>query len=174
MKYKVLKSAAHNFGHSFASSLNWRDNDYVMSHLARAVVTSGEVELSVDLLSGQAQPTRLLESPVQASVADYVRRFPDLLRSQRIAPEAVRAATMRVRFQPERRVDMNEGVGGWTIPFECVVSLTDDHGKVHQGRLVDGWPVVNFNVSPSWHRRFGWWLCALRRSWHEYWLRRKS
>ena len=72
MKYKVLKSAAHNFGRSFASSLNWRGNDYVMSHLARAVVTSGEVELSVDLLSGQAKPTPLLEGPVQASVTDYI------------------------------------------------------------------------------------------------------
>lgn len=56
MKYKTLKSAAHNFGHSFASGLNWRDNDYVMTHLARAVVASGEVELDVDLLSGQARP----------------------------------------------------------------------------------------------------------------------
>ena len=168
MKYKVLKSAAHNFGHSFASSLNWRGDDYVMSHLARAVVSSGEVELNVDLLSGRAEPTPLLEWPVQASVADYVRRFPDLLRSQRIAVEAVRAATMRVRFQPERRVDMSEGVGGWTIPFECVVSLTDDHGEVHRGRVVDDWSVVNFNVPPGWRRRFGWWLFDLRRSWHRY------
>ncbi len=38
MKYKALKSAVHNLGRSFASSLNWRDNDYVMSQLARAVV----------------------------------------------------------------------------------------------------------------------------------------
>lgn len=171
MKYKALKSAAHNFGHSFASGLNWRGNDYVMSHLARAVVTSGEVELNVDLLSGRAQPTPLLGGPVQASVADYVRWFPDLLRSQRIEPEAVRVATMRVRFQPERRVDMNEGMGGWTIPFECVVSLTDDHGKVHQGRLLDHWAVDNFNVPPRWRRRLVWWLFDLRRSWHEYRLR---
>jgi hypothetical protein len=28
VKYKALKSAAHNFGHSFASGLNWRDHDY--------------------------------------------------------------------------------------------------------------------------------------------------
>lgn len=125
MKYKALKSAAHNFGHSFASGLNWRGNDYVMSHLARAVVTSGEVELSVDLLSGRAQPAPLVTAPVQESVAHYVRWFPDLLRSHRIEPEAVRVATMRIRFQPERQVHVTEGMGGWTIPFECVVSLTE-------------------------------------------------
>src|ERR1700730_2855707 len=121
MKYKVLKSAAHNFGRSFASSLNWRGNDYVMSHLARAVVASGEVELSVDLLSGEAKPTPLLEGPVQSSVTDYVRWFPDLLRSQRVVPEAVRTATMRVRFQPERRGEVHGGVGGGARPFWCVV-----------------------------------------------------
>lgn len=174
MKYKALKSAAHNFGHSFASGLNWRGNDYVMSHLARAVVASGEVELNVDLLSGRADPAPLLTGPVQESVADYVRRFPDLLRSQRIEPEAVRVATMRIRFQPERQVHVIEGMGGWTIPFECMVGLTDDHGKVHQGRLVDEWAVDNFNVPPGLRRRLGWWLRDLRRAWHEYRLRHSS
>jgi len=168
MKYKVLKSAAHNFGRSFASSPNWRGDDYVMSHLARAVVTSGEVELSVDLLSGKAQPTPLLEEPVQTSVTAYVRWFPDLLRSQRVTPEAVRAASMRVRFQPERRVDLHGEMGGWTIPFECVVSLTDDRGKVHEGRVIDDWAVDDFNIPPSWRRRLRWWLSDLRRSWHQY------
>lgn len=168
MKYKALKSAAHNFGHSFASGLNWYGNDYVMSHLARAVVSSGEVELNVDLLSGRAQPAPLLTAPVQESVAAYVRRLPDLLRSQRIEPAAVRLATMRVRFRPERQVHLTEGMGGWRIPFECVVSLTDDHGKVHQGRLVDVWPVDNFNVPPRWRRRLGGWLGDLRRAWHEH------
>ena len=171
MKYKVLKSAAHNFGRSFASSLNWRGDDYVMSHLARAVVASGEVELSVDLLSGQAKPTPLLEGPVQSSVTDYVRWFPDLLRSQRVVPEAVRTATMRVRFQPERRVELHGGMGGWTIPFECVVSLTDDNSKVHLGRVVDTWAVDNFNVPPGWRRRLGSWLSDLRRSWLQYRVR---
>ena len=130
MRYKVLKSAVHNSARSFASSLNWRGNDYVMGHLARAVVASGEVELNVDLLSGRAQATPLLEEPIRTSVADYVRRFPDLLRSQQIAPEAVRVATMRVRFQPEARVDMNEGVGAWGgCPISCGPGTSPESGN---------------------------------------------
>ena len=65
MKYKALKSAVHNLGRFFASSLNWRDNDYVMSHLARAVVTSGEVELDVDLLSGSERAGAELRDPAR-------------------------------------------------------------------------------------------------------------
>ena len=54
MKYKVIKSAAHNFGHSFVSLMNYRGDDYVMSHLARLVVETGRSEVSVDLMTGQA------------------------------------------------------------------------------------------------------------------------
>jgi hypothetical protein len=40
MKYKVIKSAAHNFARSFASGLNWAESDYVMSHLLRAAIAT--------------------------------------------------------------------------------------------------------------------------------------
>lgn len=42
-----------------------------------------------------------------------------------------------------------------------MVSVTYDHGKVHQGRVVDAWAVENFNVPPDWRRRLGWWLSRL-------------
>ena len=79
MKYKVIKSAAHNFGHSFVSLMNYRGDDYVMSHLARLVVETGHTELSVDLLSGRGQPSALLWGPIRASVAVYVAWLPSLL-----------------------------------------------------------------------------------------------
>ncbi len=81
---------------------------------------------------------------------------------------------MRVRFQPERRVVMKEGIGGWTIPYECLVSLTDDHGKIHEGRLAGRWGVDNFNVTPPWRRRLGWWLSGFLRSWRAYRLRQRG
>jgi len=54
------QSAAHNGRPLVCPARSTGGNDYVMSHLARAVVTSGEVELDVDLLSGRAQPPPLL------------------------------------------------------------------------------------------------------------------
>ena len=100
MKYKVIKSAAHNFGHSFVSLMNYRGDDYVMSHLARLVVETGCSELSVDLMTGRAEPRALLWGPVGASVAAHVRWFPDLLASQQVDPAVVRIATMKVTFWP--------------------------------------------------------------------------
>jgi hypothetical protein len=37
MKYKTIRAAAHNFGHSFVSLTNWVGDDYAMNHLARSV-----------------------------------------------------------------------------------------------------------------------------------------
>jgi hypothetical protein len=39
--YKTLQRAAHNFGASFASSLNWAGSDYVKSYLARRALCVG-------------------------------------------------------------------------------------------------------------------------------------
>ncbi len=52
MKYKNLKSVAHNFGHSITSAMNWSGDDYVTTHLARAAIRSGETKLRADLIEG--------------------------------------------------------------------------------------------------------------------------
>lgn len=163
MKYKVLKSAAHNFGHSFVSLLNYRGDDYVMSHLARAAVETGAPELRVDLLSGRAEPQALLEPPIRASVAGYVSWFPELLSSHRIEPQAVRAAAMRVRFEPDRRSTNLGFADAWEIPFECVVTIVDDRGKIHEGLVRDHWCVHGSPTLPRWLRRLAWWYSEVRR-----------
>jgi hypothetical protein len=45
MKYKNLKSVAHNFGHSFTSDMNYAEDDFVMSHLARSAIRTGSTEM---------------------------------------------------------------------------------------------------------------------------------
>ena len=60
MKYKNIKSAARNYGDSFASTLNYASDDYIMSHLARAVIATRQAELTVNVLTGEAQPAALL------------------------------------------------------------------------------------------------------------------
>ena len=66
MKYKAIKSAAHNFGDSFASGLNYAADDYIMSHLARRALTSGRTEMIVDLLTGEAAPIVPAPAPLPA------------------------------------------------------------------------------------------------------------
>lgn len=137
MKYKVLPSAAHNFGHAFMSTLNYVQNDYVMSHIAWAVHGSGKDCLEVDLLTGEAWPHELTPEPVLEAVAQYHDRFPKHLESHGIEPTAVVAAKMVFTFHPdERRTLGSRRVGNaWEMPADCVVTIRDDRGKEHQGVL---------------------------------------
>ncbi len=67
MKYKVLASAAHNFGHSFISGLN----SSAMSEIAWAVDRTGKERLEIDLLTGHARPRELTPEPVLEAIARY-------------------------------------------------------------------------------------------------------
>jgi hypothetical protein len=164
MKYKVIKSAAHNFGHSFVSLMNYRGDDYVMSHLARLVVETGQTELSVDLLSGRGAPSTLLWGPIRASVAAYMKWLPTLLGSHQIDPSILRSATMKLIFRPKDRYPIAGFAGAWGIPFECVVTLGDDRGEVHEGRVRDVW-MVDTTAPPHWLRSVYWWRAEVRRWW---------
>jgi hypothetical protein len=162
MKYKVIKSVAHNFGHSFVSLMNYRGDDYVMSHLARLVVETGCAELSVDLMTGRAAPRALLWGPVGASLADHVQWFPQLLVGQGVEPSAVAMGRMNVLFRPQQRSVHTGFANAWAIPFECVVTLGDDRGKLHEGRVQDSWIVDDSFAPPRWLRSIYWWRSELR------------
>lgn len=133
MKYKQIKSAAHNYAHSFVSSMNWLGDDYVVGHLARAAVASGEPELRVDLLTGDAEPSALLTEPVKSSLEWYVPWLDGLLRSHGADIDAVREARMCVRFDLSRTA--LRGLKPTEVPVECEVEITDDRGIVHVGTV---------------------------------------
>jgi hypothetical protein len=142
MKYKHLRSVAHNFGHSFVSRENHdhATGDYVIGQLARAAVSSGEPELFMDVLARTAGPPPLLTTVVRRSLARYAGWFGELLRSHGIAAEAITHATLRVRFDLSR-VDVPGRIGPYMLPFRCVVEITDDRGRVHTGTVPGAWPV---------------------------------
>jgi hypothetical protein len=55
----------------------------------------------------------------------------------------------------------------WKIPFECVVTLADDRGTLHEGRVRDYWIVDDSVTPPRWLRSAHWWRSELRRWWVE-------
>jgi hypothetical protein len=168
VKYKTLESAAQNFGNSFASTLNYAANDYIMSHLARRALASGQTAMSVDLLSGEAGPPELIAPPVGDSIAARVRRFPSLLVSQRVDPSVVREARMRIVFDTAG-CTAAAPVDGYTvseIPFDCWVTLLDDHGQTHTAHFRRRWAFSDGGAEFGMPRRPSIWRrlsTALRR-----------
>jgi hypothetical protein len=171
VKYKAIKSAAHNFGDSFASGLNYAANDYIMSHLARRALASGRGELTVDILSGEAGPAELVEPPVEQSIAGRVRGFSGLLSSQLIDPGVVRAARMRIVFDIAR-CTAPAAYDGYTVqemPFDCWVEIVDDHQRAHRAHFHRWWSFsaeraefgAGFRAN-AWRRLAAWVADALR------------
>ena len=130
MKYKVIKSVAHNFADSFASTLNYVADDYVLSYVARRAITTGQAELKVDLLSGSVVPSALAASPVDQAIAQRVCWFPKLLASQRIDAAVVKEAIMCVRVDTSRCSEPKPYYNYRTaeLPVEIQVIITDDRG----------------------------------------------
>ena len=162
VKFKNIKSAAHNTADSFASDLNYDSEDYVMSHLARRVIETGDRELVVDLLSGEATPPSLLISPVQRSLAQKVDWFPKNLRRQRIDPERIRSATMRFVFEDARVSDDIGFPNHKEIPFDAWVTVTDDRGVEHVAHFRRWWTFradrPEFPSVPTmWQKLRRWW-----------------
>ena len=116
---------------------------------------SSESELRVDLLAGTAAPEALLASPVRESVMSYVSWLPKLLESHGVTPVVIVAAGMTVRLGLLRA---SEDVGFRNhvqVPYECVVTLTDDRGREHIGRTRGWWSSHRDGPPPLGSNLFG-------------------
>jgi hypothetical protein len=139
MKYKAIKGVAHDFGHSFVSLTNNIADVYVMDRLASAALASGEPELRVDLLTGDAEPAALVVPLVRASLDTFVAWLPGKLGEYGVRRGSVREATLSIRFDLARLAV--DALARIRVPFECMVEITDDRGIIHVGTVRDGWSI---------------------------------
>jgi hypothetical protein len=119
-KYKVLKSVAHNTGHSFLSAMNWYDGAFPLNHLRAAAAAVGVNAVTIDLLRGEITPARVMNRAVKTAVESAATMFEYQLRVQGWAPSQFEMAELRLEL-PDRL---------------CQVELVDDRGKHHIADVV--------------------------------------
>jgi hypothetical protein len=64
-----------------------------------------------------------------------------MLAAQRVEITRLVEAKMVIRFPLKGTVAGQGGKPPWTVPFECVVTVLDDRGMRHEGRVKDMWHV---------------------------------
>jgi len=154
MKYKVLKSLAHNWAHSFTSGSNTIDQDFAMSYLVRAALQTGSSELRVDLLTGFASPDSLLPDPLRRSLEHYVGWFPELAASQGATLAAIQEAKAVLTLDLIRQRPGSGSIETTCVPFEIQVRIVDDLGREHLGCVTDEWFAT---PKPLFRRKVKWW-----------------
>lgn len=149
-RYKVVKSVAHNIGHSFTSLMNYADDDYSMGHILRFARETGLDTLTIDFVTGQARPAALLREPISEMPRWYAKRFWDLVTSSGSDRAMVQAATLTLRY------DLTKGRSGPPIenPYVCDVFILDDRGQDYCFHF-EGWWYVEKRVFASTARL--WW-----------------
>jgi hypothetical protein len=137
-KYKNIKSVAHNLGHSFLSDMNlagtWPAIVMVPDVIYQAARASEASLVRIDFFRGTVEPAAVATDLVREAVGHYARGLPSLLESQSVLPTMVTGAELTLHFDFDASRPARYVVGREVPAVECVVTLTDDRGIVHEGR----------------------------------------
>jgi hypothetical protein len=154
-RYKVLKSVAHNVGHSFTSLMNYAGDDYVMGHILRFARLTGRDKLTIDLVTGEGIPVELLQEPISEIPARYTRFFWSLINSQGSDRGCVKAASITLRYDIETQRPLLRNPKITESPYVCDVSITDDRGKTHTSHFEAWWYPERLLQATPWWRFWG-------------------
>jgi hypothetical protein len=117
MKYKILKSIAHNFSHSFVSYENYLDDDHVVYDLLQLARKANGERISIhwipDIASQQDWPPRVLKS-----IANYREWLPKHVQDAGGSIEAIREFRTDIFLKRNKQVAVQ-------------AYLVDDRGKEH-------------------------------------------
>jgi len=117
MKYKILKSIAHNFSHSFVSYMNYFDDGHVVDDLLQLARKAKGERISIhwipDSPSHGAFPPRVMKS-----IAHYKEWLPRHIQNSGASVEAIREFRTDIFLKPNQQVAVE-------------AYLEDDRGKKH-------------------------------------------
>lgn len=122
-KYKVLKSIAHNFSHSFVSLTNYVEDGYVIDDLRRIVRKLGRERLSIVWIPEEKQ-SALLTSRICTSIAVFRSNLPVLVESSGGKMEMIKEFRTDIYLNKSHQIIV-EGI------------LTDDRGHTYTAPVYD-------------------------------------
>jgi hypothetical protein len=138
-RYKVLKSVAHNLGHSYLSLMNYRAGDYVVEHLYRAAREANERHVTIDVLRGTIEPAVFQTPVLLESVGAERNGLGRLVQAQGAALDMVSRATIEIAFDFDA-VHPSPNVPGLVhIAYVCTVHIVDDRGRTHSAIVPEWW-----------------------------------
>jgi hypothetical protein len=137
-RYKVLKSVAHSLCHSFVSTLNWGEDDYVMGNLLRRARETKVDTFWIDLMSGACGPDELAIPAARRSALRYTARLPHMVKAHLSDMRWVSTARLEVTFDLHKERQSRYSTETES-PFVCRVDVVDDRGRTWSAEQRDWW-----------------------------------
>ena len=130
-RYKILKSVAHNFAHSFVSVMNSYGRDYTVCHLVRRSKLKGKHRFHIDVLARSVEPVDLVTRDIAAAVESYCDGFGRFVTAGGAALDMVAEAKLELSIRHGRVTGPKAKQLFAFIDAEMVI--VDDRGKRHVG-----------------------------------------
>jgi len=137
-RYKVLKSVAHNIGHSFTSLMNYAGDDYVMGHILRFARHTGQTSMIIDFVKEEAGPPELLAPPISQVPSQYTKWFWRMVELEGADRVLIERATLTLRYDIAVQRPARLAPQHTESPYSCDVRITDIRGKDYVAHF-DGW-----------------------------------
>ena len=130
-RYKILKSVAHNFAHSFVSVMNYYGRDYTMCHLVRRSKLKGKHRFYIDVLARSVEPVDLVTREIAAAVESYCDGFGRFVTAGGAALDMVAEANLELTIRHGRVIGPK---AKQLFAFiDAQMTIVDDRGKRHTG-----------------------------------------
>jgi hypothetical protein len=128
MKYKNIRSALHNFGHSFCSMMNYVEGECVSDVVAKMLRNSKDGTFRIFFPRGVVEDAGFVPRPLELSIGHYQDWLPQLLASHGV--DAGKLSEVTLTFSTAKRNSPTTSKS-----FECDVSCVDDRGVTHAVRV---------------------------------------
>jgi hypothetical protein len=89
VKYKLIKSMAHNWTHSFMSGMNYVDDDYVFEDMYQLARDQRGHRITVTWIPERPEELFRLTPRIRESLRHYRKALPEHLRRHQIDPAAI-------------------------------------------------------------------------------------
>ena len=117
MKYKILKSVAHNFSHSFVSYMNYVDNGYIVDDLVQLARKANGERISIHWIP-DSESQQFLTPRVRKSIASHREWLPKHVENSGACMDVIREFRTDIFLKPNKQVTVQ-------------AYLVDDRGKEH-------------------------------------------
>ena len=124
MKYKILKSVAHNFSHLFVSYMNYVDDGYVIDDLLQLARKVNGERIKINWIPDTASEQYLTPRVVN-SVAGYKEWLPKFFENSGASVDVIREFRTDIFLKP------NKGI-------KVEAYLVDDRGKEYVCNVLFG------------------------------------